>query len=194
MKYRCKNCGFIHLGELNDGYYCPYCLGSLFDFELIEDEEKKYNRVNISEDNHSIYRIDDRCINCGACFRTCQNKVNIKYDSNKCNGVCIGCGQCILSCPVGALVPKYDYNKVLEYINNPEYIVAVLTSPAVRVGIGDAFGYEAGAFLEGKMVAALKALGFDYVFDTTFGADLTSMEEAHELKLRIEKNKNKSLI
>lgn len=189
MKYRCKNCGFIHLGELNDGYYCPYCLGSLFDFELIEEEEKKYNRVNISEDNHSIYRIDDRCINCGACFRTCQNKVNIKYDSNKCNGVCIGCGQCILSCPVGALVPKYDYNKVLEYINNPEYIVAVLTSPAVRVGIGDAFGYEAGAFLEGKMVAALKALGFDYVFDTTFGADLTSMEEAHELKLRIEKNK-----
>lgn len=189
MKYRCKTCGFIHEGELNDGYYCPMCLGSLFNFELISDEEKIYNRVNISNDNNCIYRIDEKCINCGACFRTCQNKVNIKYDSNKCTGVCIGCGQCILSCPVGALVPKYDYNKVLEYINNPDYIVAVITSPAVRVSIGDAFGYESGSFLEGKMVAALKSIGFDYVFDTTFGADLTSMEEAYELKLRIDKNK-----
>ena len=182
MKYKCKNCGFIHIGEMPDGYYCPLCNSNYSYFELIDIEEKKYNRKTVDKENVSINRVYERCINCGICTRTCENIVGIKDDN-----VCINCGQCILTCPTGALTPKYDYKMVLEYINNPEYNVVALTSPAVRVGIGDAFGYKKGEFLEGKMVAALKAIGFDYVFDTTFGADLTSMEEAYELKERLEK-------
>ena len=183
MKYKCQKCGFIHFGEMPDGYYCPLCHSNFSYFELVEHEEKKYNRKTIKEDNPGINRIYEKCINCGVCTRTCENIVGIKDDS-----ICINCGQCILTCPTGALTPKYDYQKVLEYINNPEYTIIALTSPAVRVGIGDAFGYKPGEFLESKMVSSLKKIGFDYVFDTTFGADLTSMEEAFELKNRLEKN------
>lgn len=189
MKYKCIKCGFIHNGELPDGYFCPLCLENYKSFELITEEEIKYNRTNILSDNVSINRIEEKCVNCGVCTKTCINNVGIKYDSTKCDGICINCGQCILSCPYAALTPKYDYQKVMEYINNQEYKVIALTSPACRVGIGDAFGYNPGEFLEGKMVSALKELGFNYVFDTTFGADITSVEEAHELLERIENNK-----
>ena len=189
MKYKCIKCGFIHEGELPDGYFCPLCMSNHSYFELIYEEEKVYNRVNIDNDNCCINRILEKCINCGACSRTCENIVGIKYDKSKCNGICINCGQCILTCPTGALTPKYDYQTVMDFIKDPDYRVAVLTSPACRVSLGDAFGLEHGKFVEGKMVAALKKLGFDYVFDTTFGADMTSVEEAHELKERLSENR-----
>ncbi len=139
------------------------------------------NKVNISSDNISIYRIEEKCLNCGMCLKTCKSINNIDND-------CINCGQCILTCPSGALVPKYDYKKVLNYINDTDYCVVAFTAPAVRVAIGDEFNYAPGAFLEGKMVCALKKIGFDYCFDATFGADLTVMEESYEL---IEKLKRK---
>lgn len=182
MKYKCSKCGFIHIGELPDGYYCPVCRSNFSFFELLEAEKKKYNRKPISADNPSINRIPEKCINCGSCAKICERIVGIP-DKNE----CIKCGQCVLTCPTGALTPKYDYHTVLDLINDDEYTVIALTSPAVRVGIGDAFGFPIGKFLEGKMVAALKQIGFDYVFDTAFGADLTSMEEAWELKSRLEK-------
>ena len=178
--YKCQKCGFIHEGDLPDGYYCPLCRSNHSYFELILEDEKTYNRKTINKDNICINRIMERCINCGVCSKICENNVNIKDDN-----ICINCGQCILTCPTGALTPKYNYKEVLEYINNNEYTVIALTSPAVRVAIGDAFEYSAGEFLEGKMVSALKKIGFDYVFDTTFGADLTSMEEATELQEKI---------
>lgn len=186
MKYKCTNCGFIHEGEMPDGYYCPLCRSNYSFFELISEEEKKYNRKTIDQFNPGINRVNERCIGCGTCTKTCEMVENIKSDN-----ICLSCGQCILTCPTGALTPKYDYKKVLDYINNREYTVIAMTSPAVRVGIGDAFGYKAGEFLEGKMVSALKQIGFDLVFDTTFGADLTSMEEAKELEERL---KNKELM
>ena len=146
-------------------YYCPLCLSNHSYFKLIYEAEKVYNRVKIKEDNICINRILEKCINCGACSRTCENIVGIKYDKTKCDGICINCGQCILTCPTGALTPKYDYQTVMDFIKDPDYKVAVLTSPACRVSLGDAFGLEHGKFVEGKMVAALKKLGFDYVFD-----------------------------
>ncbi len=139
-------------------------------------------RVVIEENNLSLSRIEEKCIHCGVCLKTCQTYNNLKEKD------CLNCGQCILTCPTGALVPKFDYKKVLNYLHDTDYTLVVLTSPAVRVAIGDEFGYEAGTFLEGKMVSSLKALGFDYVFDTTFGADLTIMEEANELVNKIKNN------
>lgn len=187
MKYKCQKCGFIHEGELRDGYYCPLCKSGIFDFKELKTkkEEKVYRRVYVDPENPAIQRIEEKCINCGACSNTCVNTVNIRYKNPK-KPICINCGQCVLTCPTGALIPKYDYNKVLDIIDDKSKTVIVMTSPAVRVGIGDAFGFEPGKFLEGKMVAALKALGFKYVVDTTFGADLTAMEEAAELKERID--------
>lgn len=140
------------------------------------------NRVEIKEDNLCLNRIEEKCINCGMCLKTCKSINGFEND-------CINCGQCILTCPSGALTPKYDYQKVLNFINDTDYTVVVFTAPAVRVAIGDAFGFPPGSFLEGKMVSALKQIGFDFVFDTTFGADLTIMEESSELLTRIQ-NKN----
>lgn len=141
-------------------------------------------RVKIEENNPSLQRIEEKCINCGACLKTCKSLNNFKNED------CVFCGQCILTCPVGALVPKYDYKEVLANLNDEESIVTISISPAVRVAIGDEFGYQPGEFLEKKLVGVLKKLGFSYVFDTTFGADLTIMEEASELLKRLEEKNN----
>ncbi len=141
-------------------------------------------KVKISEDNASIQRILEKCIDCGQCLETCQSKNHLANED------CINCGQCIMTCPMGALVPKYDYKEVWANICDEEKIMVVSISPAVRVAIGDEFGFAPGEFLEKKLVGVLKTLGFDYVFDTTFGADLTIMEEASELVKRIKENKN----
>ncbi len=140
-------------------------------------------KVVVSENNVAISRIEERCINCGMCLKTCQENNGFDHD-------CINCGQCILTCPTGALVPKYNYRQVLNYLVDTSYQVMVITSPAVRVAIGEEFGYEPGSFLEGQMVSALKKLGFAKVFDTTFGADLTVMEEARELVERLKKKED----
>lgn len=140
-------------------------------------------RIEISPGNLSIDRIEEKCLNCGMCLKTC----------SKINGMereCFNCGNCILTCPSGALIPKYDYKKVLNYINDTDFTVIAFTAPAVRVAIGDEFGFPSGEFLEGKMVSALRKIGFNYVLDTTFGADLTVMEEANEL-LERKRNNNK---
>ncbi|MBE6140863.1 MAG: hydrogenase [Firmicutes bacterium] len=141
------------------------------------------NRIYIDENNLSIDRIEHRCINCGMCKKTCESINGFK-------DACINCGQCILTCPTGALIPKYNYRTVMNYLKDTNLHVVVLTSPAVRVAIGDEFGFEPGAFLEGKMVGALFEMGFDKVFDTTFGADLTVVEEAKELINRLATKQN----
>lgn len=138
------------------------------------------NRIEVKEGNLAISRIEEKCIQCGMCLKTCSENNGLEKD-------CINCGQCILTCPTGALVPKYDYRTVMNYIKDTDYEVVVMTAPAVRVAIGDEFGFEPGSFLEGKLVSALKKIGFSKVFDITFGADLTVMEEAKEL---VEKIKN----
>ena len=146
-------------------------------------------RVWIDKDNPSIARIEEKCIRCGNCKNICETKVGIIYDQTKINNpICVNCGQCIMNCPTGALIPKYNYKTVLNYLNDTDYTLIVSTSPAVRVALGDEFGFAPGEIVTGKMVAALKKLGFDYVFDTTFGADLTIMEETDELIKRINNN------
>ena len=145
--------------------------------------------VRIDEDNVAIKRIEERCINCGRCKTICQDVIGINYDERCKKAVCINCGQCILNCPVGALVPKYDYKKVLDYLHDTNKIVTISVAPAVRTSIGEGFGLLSGTFLEKELVGALKEVGFDYVFDVTFGADMTVMEEAMELVDRLKNKK-----
>ncbi len=187
MKYRCKICGYIKEEELENDFTCPECGASKSSF-INETVDK---RVWISEVNPSIVRINKKCINCGMCKTTCENKTGIKYNKGEVlEPICINCGQCILSCPTGALVPKYDYGKVLEYLSDTNYTVIVSIAPSVRVALGDEFGFDSGEIVTKKIVSSLKVLGFDYVFDTCYGADLTIMEEATELLDRIKSQKN----
>ncbi|MGN1222153.1 MAG: rubrerythrin [Christensenellales bacterium] len=151
-------------------------------------------RVAIDEDNPSVKRIEQRCTKCGECAKICNEfvSVNNNYDLNKTCGksVCVNCGQCIKVCPANSLVVAEEYEDVKNAIKDSKKIVIVSTSPSVRVGLGEEFGMPYGSFVQGKMVALLKKLGFDYVLDTNFAADLTICEEASELAERIEQNKN----
>ncbi len=188
-KFCCNLCGYIYeCEELPLDFVCPVCGVDYSNFNIYM-ENKVDKKVKISVNNPSIYRVNEKCINCGQCKDTCENKVGIKYDFDKSQEViCINCGQCILGCPAGALVPKYNYKEVDSIINNNEKTVIAITAPAVRVSLGEEFGLDSGAFVEGKMVSSLKMLGFDYVFDVTFGADMTIMEEVSELIERVNNN------
>ena len=149
-------------------------------------------RVAIEKDNPSIKRIEDRCVKCGQCAKICNEylTVNNKYDIKKTKqAVCVNCGQCIKVCPTNAIVGKDEYLDVEKEIANKDKIVIVSTSPSVRVALGEEFGLPFGSFVQGKMVALLKKLGFTYVLDTNFSADLTICEEASELIDRITNKK-----
>ena len=98
---------------------------------------------------------------------------------------CMQCGQCVINCPVGALSEKEDIDKVIEALNDPNKTVIVQTAPAVRAALGEEFGLPMGTPVTGKMAAALRRCGFDRVYDTNFGADLTIMEEGNELLERV---------
>ena len=144
--------------------------------------EELKRAVEIAENNIAIQRIREKCIDCGMCLRICKEREGIE---DLCGGnTCVNCGQCVQACPFGALIPKKDENKLEEAIKNNKICIAY-TSPSVRVAIGDEFGMEPGKYAQGKLVSALRKLGFKYVLDVTFGADLTILEEANELVYRI---------
>ena len=150
-----------------------------------------------------MYRDNNKCILCRRCVAVCSNTQGIgviganergfktyigsAFDMDLGETSCVSCGQCIAVCPVGALSEKDFTKDVLAAIADPEKTVLVQTAPAVRAGLGECFGLPIGTNTEGKMVAALRRLGFDKVFDTDFSADLTIMEEANEFVERVQK-------
>jgi len=197
-KYKCIICGHIYdetiekikFDDLPSDWVCPLCNVPKSMFQKIDEtKENKQddidfnNAIKISKDNVAISRIAEKCINCGVCFNTCTERNGIK---DLCDGkACINCGQCIQKCPTGALIPKSDVEKFEMALKSGKICVAY-TAPAVRVALGDAFDMSPGEFVQGKLVSALRSIGFNYVLDVTFGADLTIIEEANELIERIE--------
>lgn len=154
----------------------------------------------------AIYRDSSKCILCRRCETMCNEVQTVHALSGLDRGfdtvvgtafnlplnqtVCTFCGQCVAVCPTGALVEVDNVPKVWRALEKKDKTVVVQVAPAVRVALGELFGLEPGAIVTGKMVSALKNLGFDYVFDTNFAADLTIMEEAHEMIERITNNRN----
>ena len=148
-------------------------------------------RVPIEPDNPSIVRDEDKCIKCGMCKNVCTQDIGVHgtYTLEQTGGeaVCIHCGQCANVCPPDSITERYEYPEIREAVKNPDQIVIVSTSPSVRAALGEEFGMADGTFVEGKMVALLRALGVSYVLDTNFAADLTIVEEASELIERVTK-------
>ena len=162
--------------------------------------EQSTYRVDMSP---SIIRDVDKCIMCRRCENVCNNVQSVgalsavnrgfqavvatAFEQDMVDSPCVMCGQCVQVCPVGALSEVDDTRKVMMAINDPKKTVVVQTAPAVRVAIGEEFGMEPGTIVTGQLAAVLHQVGFDYVFDTDFAADLTIMEEGTELLQRIDR-------
>lgn len=152
--------------------------------------------------SYGIIRDTSKCVLCERCIETCKKVQGIGVLGLENRGFksivspiyglsfkdvnCMQCGQCVINCPVGALSEKEHIHDVVQAINDPNKVVLVQTAPAVRASLGEEFGYPIGTRVTGKMVAALKRCGFDRVYDTNYGADLTIMEEGNELVERIQ--------
>jgi iron-only hydrogenase group A len=159
------------------------------------------NSLSIDRSSASLVRDPDKCILCGRCVRVCEEVMGVSaieyigrgskthigtaYESGLNTSSCINCGQCIMVCPTGALTEKSHFGEVLDAINNPVKKVIVQYAPAISVSLAEAFKMKPGEDINGLLNAALRKIGFDHVFDTTFSADLTIMEESAELIHRI---------
>ena len=157
----------------------------------------------IDRSSWSIEKDDSKCIRCQRCVRTCAEIQHVNALSVTEKGsdmristfmhfpmneiVCTNCGQCIIHCPTGALTERRYYDDIWEAIDDPTKHVVINTAPSVRVALGEELGYAPGEIVTGKMVAALKRIGFDSVLDTDFAADLTIIEEGNELLSRLKK-------
>jgi len=168
---------------------------------------KKTDKVEpIDNKSWSIIHDPNKCVLCGDCVRACKEIQSVgaidfvnrgskttvapAFLKSLADVECVYCGQCVAVCPVGALTPKPETEQVWEAINTPDKYVVAQLAPAVRVALGEGFGMDAGSITTGQIVAALKRLGFNQVYDTSFAADLTVFEEATEFierKLKGEK-------
>ena len=191
---KCFKNGNCELQELSS----EYRIGDHVFLDLVNCENKC---IDIS--SPSIAKDDSKCIRCQRCVRTCtdlqavsalavvnkgdEQKISTFLDKPMHEVVCTNCGQCINRCPTAALTERNYIEEVWEAINDPQKHVVVQTAPAVRIALGEELGYEPGQRVTGKMVAALKHVGFNSVLDTDFTADLTIMEEGTELLTRLKK-------
>ena len=172
---------------------------------MVTDErifEGERNNYEVDDTSAHMVRDNNKCILCRRCAAVCESVQGIgviganergfetsiacAFDMGLGDTSCVSCGQCIAVCPTGALAEKDYTSEVFAAIDDPEKYVIVQTAPAVRAALGEEFGYPIGTNVQGKMVAALRRLGFDKVFDTDFAADLTIMEEATEFLDRVQ--------
>ncbi len=163
-------------------------------------------QVPIDISSPSIVRDPNKCILCGDCVRTCDEiqavgaidfahrgskmEVTPAFGKELAETDCVGCGQCVVACPTGAISVRTNVTDVWQAIEDPNIRVVAQIAPAVRLAVGDKFGFPKGTNTMGKLVAALRLMGFDKVYDTNFAADLTVVEESKEFAERLEKNEN----
>lgn len=198
---------------------CLYCvrnknceLQNLSD-ELSVSERRisgKKNKLPIDRTSASIVRDPEKCILCGRCVRVCEevmgvacidfvkrgNKsvVSTAFDKGLNVSSCVNCGQCIMVCPTGALTEQNHFTEIKDALQDTEKKVVIQYAPSISISIAEEFGMPVGTDINGLMNAAIRKMGFDFVFDTTFGADLTIMEESSELIHRITNNETLPLI
>ena len=174
----------------------------------IMDVRFENNKKQLPKDTSSecVIRDPNKCILCGDCVRTCDEiqglgildfafrgskmQVTPAFNKNLSETDCVGCGQCRAVCPTGAISIKQDVEPVWKILADKNIRVVAQIAPAVRVAVGDKFGIKKGENALGRLVAALRRIGFDEVYDTNFGADLTVMEESKELVERLESGEN----
>ena len=168
------------------------------------------SKANTYIRSKTIKRNPAKCILCGNCVEVCnkvqgigvltyydrgfKTQVGPAFDAKLDETKCVSCGQCVNVCPTGALAQTNQVAYVWDKIHDPSKHVIVQIAPAIRVSIGEEFGYELGTSVTGKLITALRKIGFDKVFDTNFAADLTIMEEGNELLNRVKENKNLPLL
>ncbi len=196
----------------NDCLTCPKCGNCELQTLALRFNIRRmpYNGGELSprkrEVTSSIVRNMDKCIFCRRCESVCNEVQTVgalgairrgfnttiapAFDKMMSDSECTYCGQCVAVCPVGALTERDHTNRLLLDLENPDKVVIVQTAPAVRAALGEEFGLPAGTLVTGKMVYALRELGFDYVFDTDFAADLTIMEEGAEILNRLTRYMN----
>lgn len=182
--------------------------------EIYQADEKAYagkkSKGECDATSAAIVRDPSKCILCKRCTKVCQIQqavgvintnrrgfdavIGCAFEETLDKTACVGCGQCTLVCPTGALAENDSTKEVFAALNNPELTVVVSPAPSVRAGLGEEFGYPIGTDIEGKLPTALRRLGFKYVFDVDFAADLTIMEEGYEFIDRVQNNGTLPLI
>jgi NADP-reducing hydrogenase subunit HndD len=188
--YRSTNCELQHLAA-------EYNVDNTIYISLVD------TNGHVDKSSWSVEKDDSKCIRCQRCVRTCSDLQHVNALAVTERGkdmkvstfmhlpmneiVCTNCGQCITHCPTGALTERRYYDEIWEAIDDPDKHVVINTAPSVRVALGETLGLPVGSRVTGKMVTALKKMGFDAVLDTDFTADLTIIEEANELLVRLKK-------
>jgi iron-only hydrogenase group A len=215
LEYRRIN---LELLLANHDLNCPVCPKNLnCDLQKYSSElmikEIRFNGsrriTKVDESSHSIRRDNNRCVLCGKCIKMCNDiqtvnaiqqnfrgfntQVTPPLGHNMAESACVNCGQCVIACPTGALTEKSDIQNVIDALNTPGKILIAQTAPSIRATLGECFGMSPGHNVTGKMVAALKMLGFSKVFDTDLAADITIVEEATEFIKRLNSNKFENL-
>ncbi|WP_371805515.1 NADH-dependent [FeFe] hydrogenase, group A6 [Candidatus Lokiarchaeum ossiferum] len=180
-------------------------------YEIRDHQFQGSKRINpLDQTSMALVRDPNKCILCQRCVKVCdeiqsvhaidltkrgfESIVTSAFDRTIHESSCVLCGQCVRVCPTGALIERSIQSEVRDNLLNPDVITTVQVAPSISATIGEEFGFAPGTDVSGKLVTALKRMGFDAVFDTVFGADLTIMEEGNELVKRITSNKTLPMI